>query len=90
MQSNHLVPVIQSITNYKLWVIKKAQDHYCGLESLQLTASRREKDEQVNQEAEKVKGKDKSRHREGTFAENSLVCKKEHGVRKEAQSCLNE
>lgn len=70
MQLNHLVPVTQSITNYKLWEIKERKRSAAAavLSHYSLSSSRREKDEQVNQEAEKVKRKDKNRQREGTFA----------------------
>jgi len=63
------------------------QSHYCSLELLQLSTSRREKNEEVNQE-EKVKRKGKNRQREGTFAENSLICKKENGGEKRTSSLL--
>jgi len=66
---------------------KNVQSHYCSLELLQLSTSRREKNEEVNQE-EKVKRKGKNRQREGTFAENSLICKKENGGEKRTSSLL--
>lgn len=47
--------------------------------SLQLSICKREKEKQVNQEAEKGKRKDKNRQRGGTLEDKSLIYKKENG-----------